>query len=266
LPDNTNANTWVLINNDNALDLSGAGTSNFIAYNSVSRTPDSQIAAYRLVSAGVIVTSASANVRRSGIVKGGLFTRTDQQPHYLVDPNVGHNPFGGNAGISGVIDQAMYCQTADLSSGHSFRAVYMPFDPSFEFFVELNRSRADLLSQNCDDFFWNFYITGDGNQSIRMEIYWNWEFEPKQESFTQGMVNKSTESTAHKEQALEIMGSNDALITQSLANAGALETAVERFDESFLDRTMSFLETGSKYVGKAYEIGSMLAPFIGSAF
>jgi len=176
-------------------------------------------------------------------VKGGIFTRTDQQERYAVNTQT-YNPFNGAAAIAGTIDQAMYCQTADLSEGQGFRAVYMPFDPSFEFFIETDRGRAAVLGQNADDFFWNFYIRGQANMPMTIELCWNWELEPKQESFAQMLVSKPIEGNASKDVALDVVGKEPDLLVQPIKNPISIERAAEKLDEHHLDGIASLFTTG----------------------
>jgi hypothetical protein len=230
----TNVFSWILINNDNNLDLNGAGTSFFNPRSMVSKVPNGDIAAYRLVSASVRCYSAAAAVNRGGIIKGGIFTRTDQVEKYPVS-STGNNPFGGNAGIASVIDQAMYCVTANVTDGEMFRAIYMPFDPTFEMFLEPDTGRGSAFNNNCDDFFWNFYVRGPASQPMVLEICWNWEMEPKQESFTQLLVSKSTENNSAKDKSLQAAGNNDRTMTQAMKDSGVVEKMSEKLDEAHMN-------------------------------
>ncbi len=254
-----NFSSFILINNAGALDLNGAGTSNFTAYPMTPRVDSTNISAYRLVSASVTCFSVNPAISRSGVIRGGIVTRAGQVGSYLTLSGGGvstNNPFGGNCAISTNIDQVMYCQTADVSAGEAFRAIYLPFDPTFEMFVEVNRSRAQALNQEQDDFYWNFYCRGAANQPFQLEINYNFELEPNMESFTATMVDTNFESPNNKDIAINNIIKHPSLIVQAETD---VSQKIEREEENMNNQFFhTMYEKGKSFIEDNGELLSVL--------
>jgi len=238
--DSTNTASWILINNDPALDLAtNVGlTTNFTAYSMASRCTANTVSAYRLVSAALHIYPEMSINTAQGFIAGGIVTRAVQPSSYTVG-STGNAPFGGSAAVASIIDQALYYQKAQIGGQSGIRATYLPFDPTFEAFIGINYGRSSMFTR-CDDFYWNYYITGtQAGANMIAEIYYNFELEPLQESVLQ--LFTTIHSTNEKaESTLDFVSRNPELITQSSPNL--LETARE-VDESILsNKKPSFLK------------------------
>lgn len=250
LSDASNNNSWILINNDVNLNLSTNPSmlTNFVTYSMQSRLTAGTAAAYRLVSAAVHIYPEMSINTAQGYIAGGIVTRASQ-PNYYPVGGTGNNPFGGAAAIASVIDQALYYQKSQIGGQAGIRCIYMPFDPTFDMFIETGTGRTSSIG-TCDNFFWNYYVTGtQGNAAMIVEIYYNFEIEPLQEGVLQLLASKIT-TKENPDDALKFVANNSELVSQSSSNllglAGSIDQAiVSGRKTSFLDRTIDYISNHS---------------------
>jgi len=250
LYDSSNASSWILINNDVNLDLNtNVGMlTNFVAQSMQSRITPNTAAAYRLVSASLHVYPEMSINTAQGYIAGGLVTRANQTNAYTVGSS-GNSPFGGAAAIASVIDQTMFYQKAQIGGQTGIRAIYIPFDPTFEAFINVNVGRQTTFPQ-CDNFYWNYYVTGtQAAANMVMEIYYNFEIEPLQEGILQ--LFTTVHSTYEKtENVLDFVSQNPELISQSspnlLATANEVDEAIlQRKNPSFFKKAIDWVSDNS---------------------
>jgi hypothetical protein len=250
----TNVNrTWVLINNSPALDLNGTGAAAFTAIpNSLNQkmTP-AAASAYRLVSASIHIYPEMSINTAQGYIAGGIVTRATQTEFYT-NGTTAISVFNNNAAIASAIDQAMYYEKAQIGSQSGIRAIYVPFDPTFEMFLGLNNGRESAMP-TCDSFYWNYYITGtQATANMVMEIYYNFELEPAAGGILSIMTTKHT-VPEKAEDALDMLAQNPSLMTQSatdlLTVAAKIDNAlINNKPLSLLDKTINFAANHSSEI------------------
>jgi len=248
LPDTTNLLTGILLANNNANDLSGGGTGNSgVGVSQQSRLTPNTATAYRLVSACISITPEVSANNAQGYIAGGIVTRAGQNP---VQVGGVSTPWGGAFTNSTAIDQALYYQKAQIGAQQCVRSIYFPFDPTFEMFVPVNTQRSTVFSgQGCDEFYWNYYITGAaGVQSFVVDIYYNFELEPNSDGVLQLMTTKHTYVDNDKAIITEI-NAFENLISQVSTNPLNLAEGIDsshisgdaKSTSNLLDDTLSFI-------------------------
>jgi hypothetical protein len=251
LCDSLNLSTGILINNDPNLNLinNPGMTDNFTGYSMQSRVTANTASAYRLVSACLNIYPEMSISTAQGYIAGGIVTRSDQASSYNVTS--GFAPFGGAAAIASIIDQTMFYQKSQIGGQAGVRAIYLPFDPSFDIFLAINAGRADILTSNIDQFYWNYYVTGtQPTAPLVCEIYYNFELEPLQEGILQLMTTQHLSDKS--DPALEFLSKNPELITQSSSNLLGLSASIDeavihkrKGNIPFLDKTIDWMSNHS---------------------
>lgn len=259
LSDTTSNTTWILYNNDTLLNVNtGNGGGLWQSLSMSSNISAGNASAYRLVSASIQIYPENTITNTSGYLAGGIVTAANMAASYGV--TTGISP-GAAFNQSNVIDNLLYYQKSQLAGQQGVRAIYLPFDPTFEMFMGLNSGRATISTQ-IDQFFWNYYVAGaPANQNMVIEIYWNFELEPQPISLLQSIADVSVpfESDA---KAIKTIQQHDGLVSQASPN---LNSIVNNIDELLVsggkntDKEMGFLDQSINFLNEhAAELGSVI--------
>lgn len=265
LDTNANSSTGILINTDNALDVSnGAGASAFAGRSMASKLTAGTCAAYRLVSAAIHIYPETSSLTAQGYIAGGIVTATGRPDAY---PTSGLNQAlpGAAANTASIIDQAMYYQKAQIGAQAGIRAIYLPFDPSFEFFCAPTTGRCSLLTTNCDQFYWNYYVTGSQpGTNFVVEIYYNFELEPLAGGVLQLLATPREFNDSEKGLIKEVIR-QPGIVSQSNGNllqtAQAIDACIrngKKKDLNFLDRALGWLNENSANITNILSVGSKM--------
>ena len=265
LADSDTLRSYILINNNDTMSVTtNAGAGNFIAQRMGSRLTAGVANAYRLVSAAIHIYPEISSLNAQGYIAGGIVTYANQVDYYVVDgSSVG--PFGANSVNASILDQAMYYQKAQVGNQAGIRAIYLPFDPSFEFFCPPNVGRVSLLTTMCDQFYWNYYITGTTPRTnFVIEIYYNFELEPNPSGVLQLLSTPREFDDSDKSLIKEVI-KNPAIVSQSntnlLGTAQAIDQNIRNGNKktsSFLNKALMWLSENSANITNVLSAGSKL--------
>jgi hypothetical protein len=263
LSDANNLYSTILINNSNLLSTAnGTGSGNFLCYSQASRLTASTANAYRLVSAALHIYPEVSSMNAQGYIAGGIVTYAGQPDSYSVGTG-GYGPFSTASCTASILDQAMYYQKAQIGNQAGIRCIYLPFDPSFEFFCQPNTGRTSLLTTNADQFYWNYYITGSqATTNFVVEIYYNFELEPNPSGVLQLLATSRNFEDNERPLVKEII-KNPEIVSQSngnlLGTAQAIDSAIRTGSEKkvgFLARAMAWLSENSGNITNIISTGA----------
>lgn len=261
LVDIATTTTNILINNHATLNLTtgvGGGLWTGVSQGSVIAVGD--VSAYRLVSASIQIYCEAPITECSGYIAGGIVTAANMPGSFPVA--AAQSP-GGAFNQAASIDQLMYYQRANCAGQQGVRAIYVPFDPTFEMFIGLNYGRAQI-SNAVDQFYWNFYVNGaSANQPMIVEIYYNFELEPQPLSLLQTLADISVpfESDAV---AVKTIQTHPNLVSQSNSNLSMVAQDIDQALTSpnsgkslgWLDESFDFLSQHSSEIGSAFKLAA----------
>jgi len=259
--DSSSLTSWLLINNSSNLTLTTAeNTTGYGAYNTSVPIPAGTFNAYRLVSCSFVIKPQMSLQTAQGTIAGGIMTQAGQLTGGYTYGTSGNFVFAGAYTISTNIDNAMYYHKANITELQCTRAVYFPFDPSFENFIPFNVTHSSTNTQNADEFYFVYYITGaPSGASFNIEITYNYEFEPNVGNYTADIAT-SYSGNEIVQNVTRSLAKNVDLVQQTgteVDNIAAMEDCdfKESKNGSFFDGAMSFL---GSHMGDIGSISSLL--------
>jgi hypothetical protein len=262
--DSTSTTTGVLINNDATLNVTtGAGSGAWTGQTFNSNISAGNVTAYRLVSAAIQIYPEAPLTSCSGILAGGLLTAAGFSGLFTA---AGSQSPGAAFNQSNMIDQLMYYQKAQLAGQQGVRCIYLPVDPTFNMFVGLGSGRNSCLSNQCDQFFWNYYVLGAvANQPMVVEVYWNFELEPQPVSLLQSIADVAVKHETDS-RAVQNVIDHPSLVSQSNNN---LNNIVADIDETLTyprKKKLNFLDSAIGFLNDHSAELSSIVKLIGTAF
>jgi len=196
---------------------------------------------------------------KSNPLAGGIMTQINPTVSGL--NGQGNLVYGQQFTVAANVDNALYYHKANITDLQGTRAIYFPFDPSFENFTPTNKSHSITNSQTGgDEFFFIYYITGaPSGAAFNLEITYNIELEPNVGNYTADLatsysgnevVQNVTRSLAKNKGLVQQVGSN----LDSLAQMESSDFK-QKLDGSFLDSAIQFV---SDHSGAFSQVASLL--------
>jgi len=247
--DGTSTNSWLLLNNSSNLTLlTPEVTYGYTSLPINFGIPAGTFSAYRLVSCSFSIVPQMSLQTAQGTIAGGIMTQTGQITNGY--SSTGNSPFSGNFTVASNIDNALYYHRANITALEGTRAIYFPFDPSFENFTPINVTHGATNSNQPgaggDDFYFVYYITGaQSGARFNLEISYNIEFEPNVGNYTAD-ISDSYSGNEVVQNVTRSLAKNKELIQQVSPNTDMLAAMEDcDFNENnsgtFFDNALSFI-------------------------